>query len=113
MSSRLKYLIAFFLLAGFVFNFAHSELDFLTTENDIAHEAHDYCQLVNAASEKDIDSSHSHALKNYHTEFIFFSIIPESPTDFNSLLKHCITFSPGESDLSSTPLFIRERILLI
>jgi len=48
-------ILAIILLAGFSYNFLHSELGILSVEDGKCHIEHDYCNLVQSTTVKDIN----------------------------------------------------------
>lgn len=113
MKERYTYIAAIILLLGFMFNFAHSELGFMTPEGDVDHHSHDFCQLTSAATAKHNITADSFALKNVQSFFSMVCILPEAAPVSNSMLRQFANLSPGGTCMSDTPLFVINRTLLI
>jgi hypothetical protein len=61
-SSRYKKyirILAFSMLVGFSYNFLHSELGIFSIEDGKCHIEHDYCNLVQTTTVKDINHLHT------------------------------------------------------
>lgn len=111
MNESKKYIIALVLLIGLIFNFAHSELGFMTPEGDSAHHAHDYCQLMDGATAKNHDTVNVNLLKNIQPAFVIFFII--ACVSLNTLFRQFVNISPGRTGITDIPLFVKNRTLLI
>lgn len=113
MKESRKIFVAFVLLMGFIFNFAHSELDFLVPESDMSHYTHDFCQIVDSASVKNTQIINLDFLKIVHPGYADFCIISDIKIHSQTQLKYSDNNSPGKTEISGTPLFVINRSLLI
>ncbi|MGE5401002.1 MAG: hypothetical protein ACM3S2_11410 [Ignavibacteriales bacterium] len=113
MKEKYKYIVAFILLMGFAFNFAHSEFDFMTPEGDTTHYAHDFCQLTNAPAFNASVSAGSFIHYNPQPFSAMACILPETILASGLQLKNIANISPGNSKATGTPLFVINRTLLI
>jgi len=111
MKEKLKNIIPLLLLLGFVFNFAHSELDFLTPEGDTSHYAHEFCQLTKAFNNS--TGSHSFIQKNMQPHFPLVCILPETNHYSNLLLEPFVKIQHENSGKGDIPIFVINRTLLI
>lgn len=113
MANKKLNITALVLLLGFIFNFAHSELDFLTPEGDIGHHAHDYCQLTNAPSAKQAETGKILIQKNLHPQIAPDCLLPASTAGSAALSSAGIEDQFCRRCLPHIPLFVINRTLLI
>lgn len=113
MKENFRNILAFILLMSFMFNFAHSELGFMTPEGDNDHAAHDFCHLINAATAKKSLSADAFIQKDAKPHLTFSCILPEISPVSVSMLRLAAALSPGIRSNSETPLFVINRTLLI